>query len=179
MKLESVVAPEFIESMGTLARSTPPGCFIEVGVYKGGTAQKLYEIAQEQKRDLYLFDTFTGIPIKADIDHHQIGDFADANLELIRKELPLARIYVGVFPHTMPGNLIKDVAFVHVDCDQYQSVIDSIGYLYPCMVVDGIMLFDDYNCLAGATAAVHECFGRAPIQFNNGKAYIVKKDYTK
>ncbi len=174
MKLESLLGEELVESMGHLARTAPSGCFVEVGVYKGGSAQKLYEIAQEQGREIYLFDTFTGIPIKSGIDHHKIGDFADVDLDLIRKELPLARIYIGIFPHTIPGDILKSIAFVHVDCDQYESVRSCIMYLYPRMVTGGIMLFDDYDSLDGAKKAVTDYFKDNEIFTNNGKAYVLK-----
>lgn len=161
--------------MVRLARLTPPGPFLEVGVYKGGSAQRLYEVAQEQGRALYLFDTFTGIPVKSEVDHHNIGDFADTDLDIIRKELPMARIYVGVFPDSLPGTLIQGIAFVHVDCDQHDSVDACIVRLYPYMVKSGIMLFDDYEVLDGARQAVDHWIDPHEIhKTDKGKAYIIK-----
>ena len=60
----SLLSPEQLEDLAQLARSAPAGAFVEVGVYRGGSARVLCDIAQEQGRTLYLFDTFAGHPIR-------------------------------------------------------------------------------------------------------------------
>ncbi len=70
-RLPSLLGAEQLAALATLARATPPGDFAEVGVYRGGSAQVLYEIAQEQNRTLHLFDTFTGTPFhNTELDYH-------------------------------------------------------------------------------------------------------------
>ena len=155
--LPSVVANWHLTIMAELAAGTPKGCFVEVGVYKGGSALELYAVAKQQGRDLHLFDTFTGIPVKDLIDRHEIGDFCDADLDAIRKEMPEAVIHAGQYPDTHPEDL-KDIAFIHCDCDQYQSYRAVIDRMYPLLVPGGILLFDDYPYLAGAKKAVDESF---------------------
>ena len=160
--------------MCRLANSVPGGAFAEVGVYHGGSAWFLAQIAKDRGNALHLFDTWAGIPCKAPIDIHAPGDFADVVLSEVREKLPDAVFHVGVFPQTMPGDL-DELAFVHADCDQYESVKSCIDVLYPKLVTGGIMLFDDYGALDGATLAVEEAFGDDRLFLTDeGKAYVVK-----
>jgi hypothetical protein len=159
---------------------TPPGCFVEVGVFQGGSASVLYRVCQEQGRRLYLYDTFTGIPFKDPIDSHNVGDFAqNSNApEELSKVLPKAFITVGVFPRSAVA--MEPVAFAHLDCDQYKSYTDSINHLLPMMVSGGIMYFDDYDCVPGATQAVNELIGKDKLEWAGqyvGEHFVGKAFY--
>ncbi len=160
----SLVGAGAIEDLCTIARQAPAGCFVEFGVYQGGTAWHLAEIARAQGRALFLYDTFTGIPSKDAIDSHQIGDFADTSLEQVKAAIPDAFYGVGVFP----GSLLPmpDIAFVHVDADQYQSLKDAIRVFVPLMVSGASIVFDDFQCLAGADQAIAEWEGELGYSIN-------------
>lgn len=170
------VVPHSLVGEGTLrellsaARAAPLGCFVEVGVYKGGTAWHLNQLALEQGRSLYLYDTFTGIPHEDPVDSHHIGDFADTSYKEVRELIPDAFIGRGTFP----GSFIRmpPVAFVHLDCDQYRSVKESVEYLFPRMVPKGVIWFDDSPCLAGAHKAAVELFGEQLQLSETGKHYV-------
>ena len=136
-----------------LAQEAPAGHFVEVGVYRGGSAWHLAEIGREQGRELHLFDTFSGMPWQQDCDIFKIGDFDKTNVEDVRRWVPDATIHVGIFPETLPPWLLG-IAFAHIDCDQFQSVDACIRYLWPRMVPGAVMLFDDYPELEGARRAV-------------------------
>lgn len=150
-----------IKQLKLLAKNTPPGAFVEIGVYKGGSAWHLSQIAQEQGRNIYLYDTFEGIPFKDRIDTHVPGDFADTSYETILQKIPYAKVIKGIFPDSAME--MDSIAFVHFDCDQYKSIKDGVNYLLPYMVKNGIMLFDDYNWLNGATTAVDELFNKSDL----------------
>lgn len=167
----SLIGEEDLADMIAMAAGTPGGCFVEVGVYRGGSAARLQDVAHLQQRELYLYDTFTGIPHKEAIDSHSIGDFADTDEEIVRALLPQAFIIKGLFP----GSAIDmpRVAFAHLDCDQYQSVREAALYLMPLMVPGGVMWFDDSPCLAGARLAVAELFAeRVQMSRDAGKHYV-------
>ena len=167
----SLVSFEHIEEMCAVARGSPGGgCFVEVGVYQGGTAYHLAQIAQAQGRQIYLYDTFTGIPHKDEIDAHPVGDFADTSVEQVRAAIPYAQVIEGVFPDSMVP--MGPVAFVHLDADQYRSYMDSLRVLVPLMMPGGAMVYDDYGCLAGATTAVNEFFGPDRVTHRTGKAMV-------
>jgi hypothetical protein len=162
----SLIPPDTLAELVEKARSTPPGCLVEVGVYQGGSALELSKLG----RTLYLYDTFTGIPYRCEHDSHQIGDFSDTTAVQVQELIPEAVIVAGIFPDvavTMPP-----VSFAHLDCDQYQSVLESARYLAPLMVKGGVMWFDDSPCLIGAAKAVQELFGdRVQLSYNQ-KHYV-------
>lgn len=169
------VVPGFnIDSLCRIAEQAEEGCFVEVGVYRGGTAYYLNEIAIEQGRKLYLYDTFDGIPYQDEVmgDRHRVGDFSDTSMAEVVAAVPEAIVVKGLFPASIIP--MPPVAFAHIDCDQYQSIIDSVHALRPLMVDGGIMLFDDYGCLEGATRAVEELFPKDRIISTDvGKAMVI------
>lgn len=177
MRLPSIIHHYQLEQLVKLAESAPPGHFVEVGVYMGGSASLLYEVAQRQGRELHLFDTFTGTPVSIEgLDKHLVDkEFAaETTPDLIRAFLPDAHLHIGVYPETHPAEL-AGVAFVHCDCDQYQSYRAVIDNLWPLMVPGGIMIFDDYPYLLGAKKAVEESFPTNALQLC-GQRYFVVKD---
>ena len=141
------------------ARATPPGCFVEVGIYKGGSAYHLIDVAKIQDREIFLYDTFEGMkqynPGKGDtIPMGQIN----ADEAPVREALgEYPHVIKCQFPNTaeMPS---KPVAFAHIDCDQYQAIIDSCRVLELMMADGGEMLFDDVPVLEGARHAVKELY---------------------
>jgi O-methyltransferase len=174
--LPSIVAPGQIEALVGLAASTPQGCFVEVGVYMGGTASYLYQIALSQHRDLYLFDTFKGTPFCVEgLDRHRIDkEFASESTPmLIEQFMPEAKVYIGVYPETHPIEL-KDIAFVHCDCDQYESYRAVIEHLWPLVIDGGVLYFDDYPYLAGAKKAVEEKFTIGSIRPCGARYFVLK-----
>lgn len=157
----SLVGAEQIAAMCKLAGEMPPGAIVEVGVWHGGTAWHLAKVAEAQQRHCYLFDTFTGIPYREDFDPHRVGDFSDTDIDTIRAAIPYAFVVPGVFPASAEGLIAAQfgwhrVAFVHLDCDQYQSYRDALAYLTPLMVDGGVVWCDDDTCLPGAERAVAE-----------------------
>lgn len=157
--------------MGGLAWNTPSGCFVEVGVYQGGTAKVLYSFAEKQKRELFLYDTFCGMPFQGEFDTHHVGMFNDCKAEDVKEMFPNANVVKGIFPFSLVK--MPEIAFVHADADQYQSTKDICTVLGPLMVKNGLMLFDDYYCVPSCIKAVDECFpdkeiipdGRAVVRF--------------
>lgn len=152
--LPSLVSIDAINDLCGYAAESPPGCFVEFGVYKGGTASYLAQIARMQGRSLFLYDTFCGMPFQGDMDKHAVNDFADTSLEAVKKVIPDAIFCVGTFPESVVP--MPPIAFAHIDADQYQSIKDAIRIFVPLMVTGGIMVFDDYNCLESANQAIHE-----------------------
>ena len=175
---ESLISAGNVKQMVDAAKEAPAGAFVEVGVYRGGSARALYAVAEEQGRELYLFDTFEGHPKPTQHDGpaHPAGRYDDcADPVALRQEMPNAFIVRGRFPDTWLSTAYPWpwVAFAHIDVDLYESTRDAILALSPCMVEGGVMYFDDYgeaDC-PGATKAVHELFANwEPLA--NGKALV-------
>ena len=154
----SHVPPAKIELLCAEAARTPPGCFVEFGVYKGGSAWHLARVAREQGRKLYLFDTFKGMPFQDDGDRISAGAFAETSADEVRALIPDAILCVGVFPATMPADMPL-IAFAHIDCDQQRSVRDAWHRFSPLMVKGGTMIFDDVLVLNPVHVVFDELVG--------------------
>lgn len=171
-----------VDAMLELAYRTPVhGVIVEVGVYKGGSAWYLAQLASKRQVELHLFDTFSGIPEKSSIDTHDIGDFGDTHLkdvvEALKDVADLVEYHVGVFPFTIPPEWFgcdPFISFIHADADQHATTATIARMAKNLLLPGGIVLFDDYGCLDGATRAVNEAFN-VEIQLTpQGKAYWVK-----
>lgn len=140
------------------------GCFVEVGVFRGGSAWHLTQLAKKQGRSIYLYDTFDGMPYcdKEDVDGVPEG-VLKVTLEEVRQALgPYPAIQKCVFPNgaTLP---IEPIAFAHIDVDAYRSTKETILALLPLMLPGGIMWFDDSNTLEGCRQAIREVFSEDQI----------------
>lgn len=147
------------------------GDFYECGVYKGGTAILLAELIASKAtspKKLHLFDTFHGMPdTDLNVDWHRRGDFADTDLDSVRARVgreSIAEFHQGFIPTTFAGHENARIAFVHVDVDIYQSVIDCCQFIMPRLVPGGFLVFDDYGfpSCPGARKAVDEFFEKRP-----------------
>lgn len=152
----SVIHKARIACLTSIAFDAPPGAFVEVGVFQGGSAWYLSRVARTQKRDLHLYDTFSGMPHAEDFDTHKVGDFSNTSLVHVQAYIPDAIFHAGVFPSTLTDD-VQEVAFVHCDCDQYQSVLAVIDNFWPRMVSGGVMAFDDMDTVGGRKA-IHARF---------------------
>ena len=138
------------------------GDYAEVGVFKGATAKAICEAKGD--KDLYLFDTFEGLPGKDSIDLKFKAGMYKSNFEIVKQKLQQydnVHIYKGYFPSS--GKPIKNnrFAFVHLDVDIYQSTKESIEFFYPRMVDGGIIISHDYHA-QGVKKAFNEFFQDKP-----------------
>lgn len=149
-----------------------PGCFVEVGVYCGGSAYHLTQIARMQDRQIYLYDTFEGVQAPESMDVLPTG-LLKADFATVRQTVgPYPHLYKCVFPHEvdLPP---ERVAFAHIDVDQYRATRESTEALLPLMAVGGVMWFDDTNALEGARQAVRELFpGGTSIDPVTGRWFV-------
>jgi len=127
------------------------GEFWECGVYRGGSARALAEVLKDSPRPLRLFDTFTGLP-EADpsIDLHGLGEFKgefQASRQLVDSfvKFPFVSVHPGLIPESFHGLEDSHIAFCHVDVDLYRSTRDVIEFVWPRLVLGGVMVFDDYQ----------------------------------
>ena len=138
------------------------GDVAECGVYRGETivATALYLQQCGSPRQMYGFDSFEGFDDSVEIDLKLGGTadaqkarraFADTSYELIAKKLRLLelgeRVHLikGYFRNTLPTAPSIRYAFVHLDCDLYQSYKDCLEYFYDRMAPGGIILLDEYD----------------------------------
>lgn len=164
------------------------GALIEVGVWRGGSGALIAKKAKLSgiKDNIYLCDTFTGVVKAGGRDSsYKGGEHADASKETVKEvihklDIDSTKILMGVFPEET-SNLVSDKTFrfCHVDVDVYQSTKDIVEWLWPKLVVGGIVIFDDYGFQVcnGVTSFVNEMRDkrdRLVIHNLNGHAIIIK-----
>lgn len=160
------------------------GSVIEIGVYQGDSAEVLCGLFLG--REIFLCDTFCGMPKSGPNDSHKEGAFRNTSAELVRERLKgFDDVHIfeghfpdGVFPEEYAIRKDLSFCFAHVDCDIEQSVRDSCEWCYPLMSSGGIILFDDYgfgSCV-GAKIAVDEFVEKIPepLVRVGQRAYLVK-----
>ena len=159
------------------------GDVAEVGAYKGGTARLLASMFHDIAKDIYVFDTFQGMPTAdPEKDLHREGDFGDTSLEQVAaylSEFNTVHLVKGVFPGTADVIRSKTFCIVHIDVDIYSSVYSSTEYFYTRMAHGGIIIFDDYGfkTCPGAKQAVDLFFEskpEVPWYLSTGQAIVVK-----
>lgn len=149
------------------------GDVVECGVAKGGSALVLAAALAGERR-LWLYDTFAGLP-KPSKDN---PDYAKAVkktggckgtkqqvLGLLERHDLSRRVQLvkGLYQETLQYPGVGQIAFLHIDCDWYESYMAVLGALYPRVSPGGLVQFDDYGHWAGAKKAVDEFFKRRKI----------------
>lgn len=177
------------ESVKYIIRHNVPGSIVECGVWKGGSmmavAKTLLEL--ETERDLYLFDTFEGMPPPTAVDVDLYGVQADVLLKtnpmtpaiapfeevccnMYSTGYNPARINLvrGKVEDTLPRAAPREIALLRLDTDWYQSTLHELVHLYPRLIKGGILIIDDYGHFVGSKKAVDEYFqkNRIPIFLN-------------
>lgn len=163
-------------------RSIPEGLYMEAGVAMGGSAM-LIAITKPAEATLKLYDVFDLLPApgsedgaKAHAVYEQFrqGRMRDATsvnyqnaatdlLSVVRQNMAefgidaaASRIefFPGLFEDTL--HVSGPVAFCHVDCDWYESAKCCIQRISDHVVLNGLVMFDDYHSFEGCQKAVDQ-----------------------
>jgi O-methyltransferase len=139
-----------------------PGEFWECGVFRGGSARMIADVIRKEDKTLRLFDTFTGIPYKSDVDKPIVGQFSNTDEAAARRMVSYdkAVIHKGLIPFSFAGLGNARIAFCHIDVDMYRSVRACCEFVWPRLAVGGVIVFDDYAVTScpGARIATDEFF---------------------
>lgn len=175
-----------------------PGSIVECGVWKGGSMMSAAMVLMsqgDQTRDLYLFDTFSGMsePGHSDFDlagqpavallsgeEPGQGIWCQADLEEVRRNLystgyPGERIHFiqGKVEDTLAANSPEKIALLRLDTDWYESTRQEFLHLYPRLSDWGLLIIDDYGHWQGARKATDEFLATLPYPL-----YLHRVDYT-
>lgn len=162
--------------------------FLEVGVWKGGTAGIIGKrlALLNSAAPFYLADTFTGIVKASEKDEfYNGGEHADTTFEtvetLMKDMYGNYRILTGIFPNDTAIQIDPDEKFglCHIDVDVYQSAKDIVEWIWDRLIIGGMIIFDDYgfHTTTGVTMYVNEMKNmsdRVVIYNLNGHAIIIK-----
>lgn len=161
-----------------------PGIFIETGCALGGSALVI-GTAKKPTRRLFVYDVFGMIPPPSPAEAPEVheryriiksgessglggksyygyeddlvgkvtGSFVRFGLPLFPNAISLVK---GLYEETL---CISDpVAFAHIDCDWYDSVLTCLQRIEPRLSNGGILVIDDYFVWSGCRRAVDEYF---------------------
>ena len=168
------------------------GDVVECGVWRGGSAKLMRDeiLRSGGGKKLYLFDSFEGMAaVDSAQDRHNVGDFQDTSLDYVQTFVSGAkgddpkRVAVfrkGWIPDTFKGLSKIRICFAHIDLDLYQSILDSLEFVYPRLAGRGVIVFDDYAFAScpGARRAVDEFFAgkpEKPFVLGTGQAFVIKR----
>lgn len=167
-----------------------PGDIVECGVFKGVGLlfwAKLLEIfCPNPDRKVIGFDTFAGYP-ETDIPHDkEFGKHMEetagyrtvstnslygiAEVQGLRNRIELMR---GRAEDTIPEYVKENPGFrislLHLDFDTYTPTKTALECLWPLVVPDGLVVFDDYGVRGcGESDAVDEYFRGQKMKLNLG-----------
>lgn len=165
------------------------GDICEIGVWRGGSGALIASGVQRFKiaSTVYLCDTFTGVVKTSERDGFYKGkEHADTSQKIVEQlvgklNLHNVKIVKGVFPDEVMNHVInKRFRFVHIDVDVYISAKDVFRFIWPKVVLGGIVVFDDYGFKTtdGVTALVEELMesmkNAVCVTNLNGQAVFIK-----
>lgn len=166
------------------------GALVECGVWKGGSTMAMALTLNEQDnpdRELYLYDTFSGMTSPTDLDVSHSGskakdvftktsnaedasDWCACSIDEVKGNLsstgyPQEKLHFieGKVEDTIPKNLPESIAILRLDTDWYESTKHELEYLFPLLSPKGVIIIDDYGYWKGARKAVDEYIAEKDI----------------
>ena len=197
-------SPERIASLCDATRyvvgAQIPGAIVECGVWRGGSMMAVIRTlieAGDVTRDLFLYDTFEGMPEPGAKDVTHTGTPASVLMRNASKDDPNSiwcyapidvvkravygigyaesRIHFvqGKVEETIPRLAPEKIALLRLDTDWYESTRHEIIHLFPRLSKGGVLMIDDYGHWKGSRKAVDEWLAQAGI-----KILLNRIDYT-
>ena len=80
------------EATRYVLRRNIPGALVECGVWRGGSAMTMAHVVRDSPRELWLYDTFEGMPEPATGDRDFQGRSPDLDNQLIRANAGLEEV---------------------------------------------------------------------------------------
>ena len=179
-----------VEATEYVVANDVPGAIVECGVWKGGSmlaaALTLVRLGASD-RELYLFDTYEGLPEPGERDvsfkgkpardmweeqrdGQGLSAWCRAGLDEVRAVMetsghPRARIHyvAGMVEDTVPDAAPDPIAILRLDTDWYDSTRHEMEHLYPRLAVGGVLILDDYGSWEGARQAVDEYLAKQRV----------------
>lgn len=144
------------------------GDFVEFGCFRGDTSVKIAKILPQTKQ-LYLYDSFAGLPEKSAQDNSAIGENFKAGELLATKKDLVERfkklnlrkpvIKKGFFNELdEKRDLPEKIAWAFLDGDLYESIKTSLKLIENHLSCESVILVHDYAnpALPGVAKAVEE-----------------------
>jgi hypothetical protein len=168
------------------------GAIVECGVWRGGSimiAIATLNLLKSRDREIFLFDTFEGLPkpdpvLDVDIWDNKGHDgwilearsvessnWAYASLDDVRSNVlglgypeSLIHFVKGMVERTIPGQSPDKIALLRLDTDWHSSTKHVLEHLFPALVPGGVLIMDDYGHFIGARKAADDYFNEHGIR---------------
>ncbi len=172
-----------IQAVKYVVSADIPGGIVESGAWLGGSMMAVAHTLKRLgsgDRDLYLFDTYEGMPRPTELDVSYAGTPASidfertkksgdtsawcyASIEQVRSNListgyDTSRLHLikGKVEETIPDSAPSRIALLRLDTDWYESTRHELIHLYPRLSAGGVLIVDDYGHWRGSRKAVDE-----------------------
>jgi O-methyltransferase len=131
---------------------TTPGVVVECGCFRGGTSANLALMCEVVDRQLYIYDSFEGLPPATDGDQYgqaQGSGFLSAGLDQVKAHVEAhgaagRTTYVkGWFEDTTPLHE-PPIVLMFLDVDYQASLTDCILNLWPKLTPRGYCFIDEF-----------------------------------
>lgn len=176
-----------------------PGEVVECGVYKGASLLRLLSFRElleaPDSRKVIAFDAFGRFPRTSDgADNTWLEGFereggdgipaGELQRVLARKGFRNTELVPGDINQTVPAYVASHgqlrIALLHIDVDCYEPTVTALEHLFERVVPGGLVVFDDYGRVAGASRAVDEFLLRHPHRLEKPSichipAFLVKR----
>jgi len=189
-----------IDAVNYIVKNKIDGAMVECGVWKGGSTMAMALMLKRlgaENRDLYLYDTFSGMsaPSDADISIHgeqahekfsrtriseDASDWCLSPLDEVKENMystgyqkEKIHFIKGKVEDTIPKDIPNEIALLRLDTDWYESTRHELTHLFPLLKLKGVLIIDDYGHWEGARKAVDEY-----ISGNNICILLNRIDYT-
>lgn len=185
------------QAMKYVIANSIEGDFVECGVWRGGSSMMIAKTLLKSgisDRELFLYDTYEGMPMptQKDVDHRGVpakelmfreeslkdkensvwclADLKDVQTNLKSTQYPENKIHFiqGKVEDTIPGIIPKKIALLRLDTDWFESTYHELVHLYPLLSRAGVLILDDYGHWQGAKTATDQYFAemRIPVFLN-------------
>lgn len=168
-----------------------PGDYIEAGIWRGGVIVFLRALLKAHgipNRKVFGADSFAGIPRNALFRHDPVDNWADRWVASLGEvTMNIARmgflddqtvLVPGYFADSLPALETECFSLIRLDCDAFDSVAESLNYLYPRLSQGGIVIIDDWHLVPCqlAVGLYRDHHGiDATIKVQAGNAYWIKQ----
>jgi O-methyltransferase len=195
LERSKMARPNVFEGHSTLARrafdARIPGDVVEIGTYKGGSAANFAHVIKSTAKHLWLFDSFKGHPrvdpelngpLGVSLEGKIVGTLETVKraLKSVGAKMNRVTFVEGFYNVTFKNSkLPKAISILHIDCDWYEWILESLRVFYPLVPIGGVIILDDFYYYPFSRAAVYEFFAEANISpmlegFGNSQAFWIK-----
>ena len=177
------------KSLEYIAKHSIEGDIVECGVWKGGSSMLIASDLKdrgETNRQLYLYDTYEGMPAPTEKDVNFKGEGAAVEMEefaeegknlfeagieevksnLLKTGFAEERMHFvkGMVEDTIPKTIPEKISLLRLDTDWHASTLHELEHLFPRLSKHGVLIIDDYGHWQGAREAVDEYFEKNGVK---------------